>query len=177
MNRFFFPDYVAQQNPLDFLDEIKRKPRSSMESNERTTEIPICDPAFILRRDSNRSRRQFDSYSPQHSPCRLPSLKFASFMDHDNFEEDVDFLWPARRRLPSETNMSSHLQTLSSGGLTSNEFQHCCPDSSFPLFENEMADEMAHGNMEEITLDAPCLKDTTDLFVATPQQFEESILQ
>ena len=73
--------------------------------------------------------------------------------------------------------MSSHLQTLSSGGLTSNEFQHCCPDSSFPLFENEMADEMAHGNMEEITLDAPCLKDTTDLFVATPQQFEESILQ
>ena len=66
-NNFYeFGVYANQQNPLDFLDDpFKRKPRSSMESRERTLEIPICGPAFIHeRRDSNRSRRFLDVLSP-----------------------------------------------------------------------------------------------------------------
>lgn len=39
---------VNQQSPLDYLgDNLKRKPRSSMESHERTLEIPICEPLYI----------------------------------------------------------------------------------------------------------------------------------
>ena len=34
-------------------------------------------------------------------------------MDEDNFEEDVDFLFGARERLPSETCFSSHNQNSS----------------------------------------------------------------
>ncbi len=37
-----------QQSPLDYLqDTLKRKPRSSMESHERSLEIPICEPLYI----------------------------------------------------------------------------------------------------------------------------------
>lgn len=37
-----------QQSPLYYLeDNLKRKPRSSMESRERSLDIPICQPIYI----------------------------------------------------------------------------------------------------------------------------------
>lgn len=90
-------------NPLDFLyEQLKGKPRSSIDSEDRDMERPGCNPLFLsnaLRRESNRNRRFHEAYSPQHSPCRhIPAMKLNSFMDReDTFEEDVDFLWPQRR--------------------------------------------------------------------------------
>ena len=122
MSRLLYDNFDVQ-NPLDYLDDqLKRKPRSSMEEHEQCTEIPVCDPPFIsygYRRDSgrsNRSRRCYDTWSPHHSPVRQHA--HAKFMAEDNFAEDVDFLWPARRRLPSETAMSSRIRTNSDDGLT-----------------------------------------------------------
>jgi hypothetical protein len=69
-------------------------------------------------------------------------MKHNSFMDsEDTFDDDVDFLWPnRRRRLPSETCMSSHLPTLRSSGPTSQ--QQCCETTSFPMYEATLCDEL-----------------------------------
>jgi hypothetical protein len=102
MNQLLYDNFDVQ-NPLDYLDEqLKRKPRSSMEDYEQSAEIPNCDPPFIsmgFRRDSgrsNRSRRQLETYSPQHSPVRAHAMKVGAFMVADTFDADVDFLWPQR---------------------------------------------------------------------------------
>ena len=55
-------------------------------------------------------------------------------MDKENFDADVDFLFPSRRRLDSDTCMSSYGPSMSSGALTSQQlFQP--EQSSYPEFE------------------------------------------
>lgn len=69
MSRLLYDNFDVQ-NPLDYLDDqVKRKPRSSMEEHQRCMDIPMCDPPFILtnrRRDSGLSKRTrcYDTYSP-----------------------------------------------------------------------------------------------------------------
>ena len=70
INSFVFPNTrIEDHNPLDYLEDefaLKRKPRSSMESNERR-EIPICEPPYISRRrDSKHCRMLLDMHP--HSP-------------------------------------------------------------------------------------------------------------
>lgn len=51
---------IEDSNPLDFLVmdgfDLKRKPRSSLEHEERLLEIPACQPSYTRFRDSGRSR-------------------------------------------------------------------------------------------------------------------------
>ena len=122
MNRLLLDDF-ALHNPLDFLeDQLKRRPRSSIQEDDVCREIPSCEPPLMGyhrdSRSSGRSRRVLETLSPTHSPVRqFCGEKLGTFMVADDFEESNDLLWRGRSRLPSETCLSSNVLT-SSDDLT-----------------------------------------------------------
>ena len=179
------PFYNYDQNPLDFLDQqLKGRARSSLDETDREHEIPSCQAPYIhmnLRRDSgrsNRSRRQIETYSPQHSPVRGAREAGWKLMVADDFaSNNIDYLFGRDRlisddHLISETCTASQIRTRSDEALSSKQQDVSYPyESSLPIYGSDNLNEELQGSCE----DARLIPENCSLFGSSDEKMDECI--
>ena len=134
-----------------------------------------------LRRDSgrsNRSRRQIETYSPQHSPVRGAREAGWKLMVGDDFGcNNIDYLFGRDRlisddHLISETGTASQIRTRSDEALSSKQQDVSYPgESSFPIYGSDNLNEELQGSFE----DARLIPDTCSLFGSSDEKMDEGI--
>ena len=127
---------------------LNKKRRSSLEGSDH--EFEFLKPLISSRRDRILESRYAPDFSL--SPCKQQANKtHGLFMDQDTFDEDVDFLFPTRERLPSITRMSSDYLNSSSEGRSINQMDYDEPSmpSVAGSFSISNKSNLQHQNIQD----------------------------